>query len=303
MRHPINPQVDCVFKALLGAEENRNLLVHFLNAILGKELQQPIVSVDILNPYNDREFQDAKLSIVDVKAKDSLDRLYQVEIQISNFRHLSARILYNWADIYSKQLKSGQDYLLLKPTYSIWLLAEDLITNDNRYEHVYKHRDEQGLLLNEHCTIYLLELNKYNDRQISSEKERWLMFFKDGENLDEAALPDWMATPEMQQAMNTLSVFSDKEHEYHLYQARQEYLREQRTREIEREQDKEAMLRMAKELEAERLEKEAERQAKEVERQAKEASQQREAEAQQREAAALAEIDRLKALLSGKDKR
>jgi predicted transposase/invertase (TIGR01784 family) len=277
--------------------------VHFLNAILGKELQQPIVSVDILNPYNDREFQDAKLSIVDVKAKDSLDRHYQVEIQISNFRHLPARILYNWADIYSKQLKSGQDYLLLKPTYSIWLLAEDLITNDNRYEHVYKHRDEQGLLLNEHCTIYLLELNKYNDRQISSEKERWLMFFKDGENLDEAALPDWMATPEMQQAMNTLSVFSDKEHEYHLYQARQEYLREQRTREIEREQDKEAMLRMAKELEAERLEKEAERQAKEVERQAKEASQQREAEAQQREAAALAEIDRLKALLSGKDKR
>ena len=121
----------------------------------------------------------------------------------------------------------------------------------------------------------------YNDRQISSEEGRWLMFFKDGEKLDDAALPDWMTTPEMQQAMNTLSVFSDKEHEYHLYQARQEYLREQRTREIEREQDREENLRLSKELEA---------------------AQQREAEAQQREAAALAEIDRLKALLSGKDK-
>jgi predicted transposase/invertase (TIGR01784 family) len=287
MRHPISPQVDCVFKALLGSEENSNLLMHFLNAVLGKELKQPIVSVDILNPYNDREFQDAKLSIVDVKAKDSQDRLYQVEIQISNFRHLPARILYNWADIYSKQLKSGQDYILLKPTYSIWLLAEDLITSDNNYEHVYKLRDEQGQLLNEHCTIYLLELNKYNARQISNEEERWLMFFKDGEKLDDAALPDWMTTPEMQQAMNTLSVFSDKEHEYHLYQARQEYLREQRTREIEREQDKEENLRnkkenlrLSKELQAERMEKEA---------------------ALQREEIALAEVDRLKALLTGKD--
>jgi hypothetical protein len=99
--------------------------------------------------------------------------------------------------------------------------------------------------------------------------------------LDDAALPDWMTTPEMQQAMNTLSVFSDKEHEYHLYQARQEYLREQRTREIEREQDREENLRLSKELEAAQI---------------------REAEAQQREAAALAKIDRLKALLSGKDK-
>ncbi len=35
MRHPIDPKVDCVFKALLGAESNRDLLIHFLNAVLG----------------------------------------------------------------------------------------------------------------------------------------------------------------------------------------------------------------------------------------------------------------------------
>jgi len=32
MRRPIDPKIDCVFKALLGSEENRNLLIHFLNA-------------------------------------------------------------------------------------------------------------------------------------------------------------------------------------------------------------------------------------------------------------------------------
>ncbi|WP_295623182.1 PD-(D/E)XK nuclease family transposase, partial [uncultured Lamprocystis sp.] len=34
MDHPIDPKTDCVFKALLGAEDNRNLLIHFLNATL-----------------------------------------------------------------------------------------------------------------------------------------------------------------------------------------------------------------------------------------------------------------------------
>ena len=30
MKHPIDPKVDCVFKAILGAEENCNLPIHFL---------------------------------------------------------------------------------------------------------------------------------------------------------------------------------------------------------------------------------------------------------------------------------
>ena len=52
MKHAIDPKVDCVFKALLGAERNRRLLIHFLNAILTGELAAPIVEVEIVNPYN-----------------------------------------------------------------------------------------------------------------------------------------------------------------------------------------------------------------------------------------------------------
>ena len=37
--------------------------------------------------------------------------------------------------------------------------------------------------------------------------------------------------------MNTLKLFSEKERDYHAYQARQNYLREQRTIQIEREED------------------------------------------------------------------
>jgi hypothetical protein len=80
MKHRIDPKIDCVFKALLGSEENRNLLVHFLNAILTSDLAAPITEAEILNPYNDKEFLDDKLSVVDVKVKDSEGRLYQILI-------------------------------------------------------------------------------------------------------------------------------------------------------------------------------------------------------------------------------
>ena len=51
MRHYIDPLIDCVFKAILGADANVNLLCNFLNSILSP--RSPIVSVTINNPYNE----------------------------------------------------------------------------------------------------------------------------------------------------------------------------------------------------------------------------------------------------------
>ena len=111
MKHRIDPKIDCVFKALLGSEENRNLLVHFINAILISDLTAPITEVEILKPYNDKEFLDDKLSVVDVKAKDSEGRLYQIEIQLLTYRHYrSGWFTHGATSSASKQ--SGKDYHL-----------------------------------------------------------------------------------------------------------------------------------------------------------------------------------------------
>jgi predicted transposase/invertase (TIGR01784 family) len=287
MRHAIDPKIDCVFKALLGAEENRNLLIHFLNAFLAGELLEPIVWVDILNPYNEKEFLSNKLSIVDVKAKDGHERIYQIEIQLTSYSHLPARIIYNWADIYSQQLKSGQDYGELKPTYAIWLLAENLITDDSDYVHHYKVRDEQGKTFTQHGGIWLLELDKFKANRIESEDQRWLQFFKVGEQLNDESLPDWMITQEMKQAMSTLTTFSEKERQYHQYQARQEYLREQRT-----------ILRELEETSRELLQAKLREELALKEKQS--ALQEKQSAVLEKEAA-LAEIVRLKALLAKKD--
>ena len=83
MKHRISPTVDCVYKAILGAEENMNLLIDFVNGVLSPQF--PISDVEILNPYNEREFYSDKLTIVDVKVKDEKGTTYQVEIQLAIF--------------------------------------------------------------------------------------------------------------------------------------------------------------------------------------------------------------------------
>jgi hypothetical protein len=229
LKHLINPQIDCVFKAILGTEENEPLLISFLNGIVRP--QSSIVSVEILNPYNEKEFVSDKLSIVDVKARDQQGRLFQVEIQMVVYPYLPARMLRNWnADI------------------------------------------EQKKLLNDHCTIHGLELEKWQKTVELSIKDQWLCFFKEAKSWTE--LPENMNTPELRQAMATLRRFSEKEKAYDQYQAREEFIRDEKT--------KQAMLEDAlkKQVEAMAMaaaavqKQEEERQAKEVALNAKEAERQ-----------------------------
>ena len=184
----------------------------------------------------------------------------------------------------------------MHPTYSLWLLADNLLTDpqDSDYLHDYQLRDKQGRKFISHGGIWLVELNKFVSATIETEQQRWLKFFQTGEQLDDEQLPIWMQTDEMKQAMNTLRMFSEKEREYDAYQARQNYLREQQSvqAELEEYQRELAILRQA--TEAERQAKEEERMAKEMERQAKEAE-------RMAKEAALAEIERLKALLAVKE--
>ena len=307
MKHSIDPKVDCVFKALLGAEENRNLLIHFLNAILGDELDSTIVEVDILNPYNEKETRQEKLSIVDVKARDDTGRLYQIEIQISVYPSLPARMVYTWASVFSKQLKKGKNDAVLKPTYSIWIVNGNL-NEAKGYLHRYRLRNDEGKELVNMGGIWVFELPKFHADHVTTEQERWMKLFKDGKKLDDINLPDWMNTPEMRQIMDTMKNFSDQEWYYNQYCSREDYLMEQATiqtdmqtlqyhLDIETRSKQQALKDVARERkqkEAERQAKEAALQREEAERQAKEAERQAKEAALKENEAMKAELTRLK---------
>ncbi|MBI3039556.1 PD-(D/E)XK nuclease family transposase, partial [bacterium] len=71
---------DFVFKYVFGEERNEKLLISLLNALLRLEGSDKITWIQILNPFNQKEFDESKLSIVDVKAQDGLERQYNIEV-------------------------------------------------------------------------------------------------------------------------------------------------------------------------------------------------------------------------------
>ena len=104
----------------------------------------------------------------------------------------------------------------------------------------------------------------------------------------------WMITKEMQQAMSTLTRFSEKELAYYRYQARQDYLRQQST--IQHELD--SANKSAAELKAKAAELEA--RLNEAAIREAEANISKELALKEAQAASL-EIERLKSLLSKND--
>jgi predicted transposase/invertase (TIGR01784 family) len=101
----LNPKIDLVFKKLFGSEENKDILMSLINAVLPHD--QQIVELTIKNPYNVSDYAEGKLSILDIKAEDGRGNLYDIEMQIKGTTFYGRRTLYYWAKNFGSQL----DYL------------------------------------------------------------------------------------------------------------------------------------------------------------------------------------------------
>ena len=78
----INPRVDFAFKKLFGSEENKDLLISLINAIVTEE--DTVEDVELKNPYNLADYQAGKMSILDIKAKNKqTGKWYNIEMQVA----------------------------------------------------------------------------------------------------------------------------------------------------------------------------------------------------------------------------
>jgi predicted transposase/invertase (TIGR01784 family) len=109
--------VDFAFKKIFGSPQNSAALIGLLNAIL--KLPQPIVAVEVLNPFSYQEFAESKLIVLDVRCRDSDGRWLNVEMQVSVYAGLIERLAYYACSMYVDQLTPGGNYALAAPSISI----------------------------------------------------------------------------------------------------------------------------------------------------------------------------------------
>ena len=196
----LSPKLDVVFQALFGEVGNESITKGFLETILERKID----SIDLSrNPILRREFKEEKLGILDIIAKLDKDEICNIELQIVDKKNIIERILYYWSRLYSRQIKSGEDYKILQKAIVI-LITDFKIENLEELDYHSRWKimeDKQGkkIILTQKLEIDIIELPKI----IGKEKEQdnlldWLYFLenpkservtekmKENENLKEA---------------------------------------------------------------------------------------------------------------------
>ncbi|MBF0623920.1 MAG: PD-(D/E)XK nuclease family transposase, partial [Magnetococcales bacterium] len=78
----IDPRIDFAFKKIFGSEDAKDVLVSFLESLLGLEGDHRLAEITLLDPFLAPRIKDLKYSILDVRCRDHRNVTYIVEMQI-----------------------------------------------------------------------------------------------------------------------------------------------------------------------------------------------------------------------------
>jgi predicted transposase/invertase (TIGR01784 family) len=232
MRPGIDPKVDYAFKRVFGTEDNRDVLIDLLNAILQLGPGREVVEVEILNPFNDKAYANDKLSVVDVKARDASGRQFVVEMQMVARAHHRQRVLYYATKLYSSQLAEGEEFDSLRAAYTISIVDTEVIARSDVFHTRYvMHDAAHDLTFTDDFVVHMIELPKFRTAvgDLGDRLAGWCYFLRNADHLDTDNLPVPLTTPAIRKAMETLRMISQTERERIEYEDRVNRLREQRT--------------------------------------------------------------------------
>ncbi|MFT0819941.1 MULTISPECIES: Rpn family recombination-promoting nuclease/putative transposase [Wolbachia] len=178
----LDPKLDLTFKKIFGTERNKNILIHFLNDILGCTEVNTIQEVEFLSTIMDPEIASDKQSIVDVLCRDSSGNRYIIEMQLTRDKGFEKRAQLYAAKAYSRQADKSGKYVDLKKIFFIAISNCTLFPDKLDYISSHTIRDEKT---NEHdlkdFQFIFIELPKFpknRAEQLESVVDRWLFFFK-----------------------------------------------------------------------------------------------------------------------------
>jgi predicted transposase/invertase (TIGR01784 family) len=193
----LNPKTDFAFRKIFGSEESTDILLDFLNSILGLTGERRLVSITIIDPYQAPEILGLKYTYLDVKAKDERGRQYLIEMQVLNVEGFEKRVLYNACKAYVGQIGSGQHYRELLAVIAITItdfpMFPELADVVNRFE--LSAQDDPRVTYGG-IELVFAELPKFlkTEDELADSADRWLYFLKNAGDL--TAIPKRFAHDE-----------------------------------------------------------------------------------------------------------
>ncbi|MGL4254209.1 MAG: Rpn family recombination-promoting nuclease/putative transposase, partial [Fusobacteriaceae bacterium] len=214
----LDPKMDFIFKQIFGSENEKTVLLSFLNTAIKPE--HKIVDVELRNVEITKEAIEDKNSRLDVKAVADDGTIINVEIQLTNKYNMPKRTLFYWSKLYSEQLKEGIDYSNLKKTICINIVDFIQFKEIKEYHSIFRVKEEKtGISLDDVLEIHFLELPKLKGFDKADLLSGWGMFLKEPSSdvVEEAE----ESIREIKTAKKKLWVISSDEDEREKYRMRE----------------------------------------------------------------------------------
>lgn len=175
----ISPKTDFCAKELFA---NPVVRKYFISDVTGIALEE-IRSVRLCNSFLWKKHKMQKQGILDVLIELNDDTKVNIELQVKFYSYWDKRNLFYLAQMYTEDLRMGQDYDRLKKCITISILDFNL-TDSLEYHTVYSLRDKKGKLFTELFEVHIIELKKKLNGQ--EKLDDWIRFFnaKSEEELD-----------------------------------------------------------------------------------------------------------------------
>lgn len=186
----VNPQNDIAFKKIFGNEHCKDVLIGFLNAVLGLEGQRAIETVTLLTPFEAPKVEVLKQTILDVKAHDKQGKHFIVEMQVSGYPALRKRFQYYAAKTYTNQIAAGEDYPKLNQVIFIGILNFKEFDGPAWLTRHLLLNTETGKQELKDLEFNFIELPKFSktEAELKTAIDKWVWFIKYAPDLE--VIPD-----------------------------------------------------------------------------------------------------------------
>jgi predicted transposase/invertase (TIGR01784 family) len=182
MSRYMNMMTDFAFKKIFATEENKALLIAFLNeTVPPRETKEAIVDVQYLPTEQLGNIEEDRKAIFDIYCTDAKGKRYIIEMQIGRQEHFMERSLFYATFPVQSQAVKGKWNFAMKPLYHIAILNFIMFPGDKScLSHISLIREETGEKASDILNFVVIELPKFRKkiRDLETNLDYWMFSFK-----------------------------------------------------------------------------------------------------------------------------
>jgi predicted transposase/invertase (TIGR01784 family) len=167
---------DVVFRSFFADEHDKESLTSFLKSVL-RLPEDDYDEIEITDPHLQRDFNDDKLAIIDVKLRTKSKKTIHIEIQLKVTEEFRNRIVYYASKLITEQISDSDKYRDINRVISIVITDENFVKDSGKYHHRFVFADiEAGVELTDLVEFHTLELRKLPEVADGSKLYDWASF-------------------------------------------------------------------------------------------------------------------------------